>query len=106
VEVAADSLLHMNHTDLTFMVHVWNNVHMTASQATSPPSPDQYINDWILSYGPPLRRRFFSSSVSRTHPWYLTQNITEPYVAMIRSNDSSKSNGSGDGSAGMSPVIC
>jgi hypothetical protein len=104
--VTADSLSHKNLTDRLWMIPVRNNVPQTASPATSPPSSDQYevISDWIPSSGPPPRRRIVTYFVARTHLWYPTPNSTDPYVAMIRSTGSSKSNGSGVGSAGMSPV--
>jgi hypothetical protein len=52
----------------------------------------------------PPRRRIVVSFVARTHQWYPTPNSNDPYVAMIRSTGSSKSNYSGVGSAEMSPV--
>jgi hypothetical protein len=83
-----------------------NSVRRTVRPANSPPSSDRYdvINDWIPSSGPPPRRRIFSSLVDKTQPWYPTPNSTDQSVAMIRSTGSSKSNGVGVGSAGISPV--
>jgi hypothetical protein len=49
-------------------------------------------------------RRIVSSLVAKIQPWYPTPKSTDPSVAMIRSTDSSRSNGVGVGSAVMSPV--
>jgi hypothetical protein len=91
-----------------FMAPERNSVPRTVRPATSPPSLDQYdvISEWIPSSGPPPRRRIVSSLVARTQPWYPTPNSTDPSVAMIRSTGSSKSNGGGVVSAGISPVSC
>jgi hypothetical protein len=104
--VTADSLSHINLINRMCMVSERNSVPRTARPATSPPRSDRYdvISDWIPSSGPPPRRRIVSSLVDKTQPWYLTPNITDPSVAMIRSTGSSKSNGGSVGSAGMSPV--
>jgi hypothetical protein len=100
----------INLIDRLFKVPERNSVPRTARPATSPPSSDQcdVISDWILLSGPPPppRRRVVSSFVAKTRPWYPTPNITDPSVAMIKSAGSSKSNGVGVGSAGMSPVSC
>jgi hypothetical protein len=82
------------------------SVPRTVRPATIPPSSDRYefIRDWIPSSGPPLWRRFVSSLVDKTQPWYPTPNSTDLLVAMIRSTGLSKANGVGVGSAGMSPV--
>jgi hypothetical protein len=107
--VTADSLLQINLVDCIFMVPEQNSVPRAARPATSPlPSSDRYnvIIDWIMSSGPPLRRRIVSYFVSKTQPWYPTPNSTDPSVAMIRSTGSSKSNGVGVRSSGMSPVSC
>jgi hypothetical protein len=104
--VTDDSLSHINQIDRMFMVPARNSVPRTARPVTNPPSSDRYevISDWIPLSGPPLRRRIVSSFVAITHPWYPTSNNTETSVAMIRSTGSSKSNGDGVDSAGMSPV--
>jgi hypothetical protein len=104
--VTADSLSHINIIDCMFKVPDKNSVPRTARPATSPPSLDQYdvISDWVLSSGPPPWRRIVYSFVAKTQPWYPTPNSTDPSVAMIRYTGSSKSNGVGVGSAGMSPV--
>jgi hypothetical protein len=85
------------------MVPAWNNVPRTSSPATRPTSYDRYevISDWILSSGPPPRRIIVSSFFARNYPWYPTPNSTDPYVLIIRSTGSSKSNKSGIGSAGI-----
>jgi hypothetical protein len=83
--VTADLLSHINLIDRMFMVPERNSVPIPLS-------------------GPPPRRRSVSSFVAKTQPWYSTPNSTDPSVAMIRSTGSSKSNGVGVGSAGMSPV--
>jgi hypothetical protein len=104
--VTADSLSHINLIDRMFKVPDRNSVPRTARPATNPLSSDRYdvISDWILSSVPPPRRRIVFVVVARTQPWYPTPNSTDPSVAMIRSTGSSKSNGVGVGSAGMSPV--
>jgi hypothetical protein len=104
--LTADSLSHINLIDRMFKVSERNSVPRTARPATSPPSSDRYdvISDWILSSGPPPRRRIVSSFVANTQPWYPNTNSTHPSVAMIKYAGSSKSNVVGVGSAGMSPV--
>jgi hypothetical protein len=56
--------------------------------------------------GLPPRGRIVYYLVAKTQPWYPTPKSTDPSVAMIRSTGSSKSDGGGVGSAGMSPVSC
>jgi hypothetical protein len=104
--VTAHSLSHINLIDRMFMVPERNSVPRTVRPATSPPSSDRYdvISDWIPSSGPPPQISIVSSFVDKTQPWYPTPNSTDSLVAMIRSTGSSKSNGVGVGSAGMSPV--
>jgi hypothetical protein len=104
--VTADSLSHIILIERMFMAPERDSVPRTARLATSPPSSDRYdvINYCIPSSGPPPLRRIVSSLVAKTQPWYPTPKSTEPSVAMIRSTGSSKSNGGGVGSAGMSPV--
>jgi hypothetical protein len=106
--VTADYLSHINLIDRMFKVPDRNSVPRAARPASNPPSSDRYdvISDWIPSSGPPLRRRIVSYFVDKTQPCYPTPNINNPSVAMIRSTNSSKSNGVGVGvgSAGMSPV--
>jgi hypothetical protein len=106
--VTADSLSYINLIDCMFKAPEQNSVPRTVRPATSPPSSDRYdvINDCIPSSGPPPLRRIVSSLVAKTHPWYPTPKSTDPSVAMIRSTGSSRSNGGGVGSAGMSPVSC
>jgi hypothetical protein len=103
--VTADSLSHINLIDRMFKVPERNSVPRTATPATSPPSSDRYdvISDWIPSSDPPPRRRIVSYFVAKTHPWYPTPNSTTS-VEMIKSDGSSKSNGVGVGSAGISLV--
>jgi hypothetical protein len=83
-----------------------NSAPRTVRPATSPPSSDRYdvINDCIQSSGLPPLRRMVPSLVARIQPWCPTPKSTDPSVAMIRSTGSSRSNGGGVGSAGMSPV--
>jgi hypothetical protein len=104
--VTADSLSHINLIDRMCKVPERNSVPRTARPATSPPSSDRYdvISDWIPSSGPPPWRRIVYSFVAKTQPCYPTPNSTDPSVAMTKSAGSSKSNGIGVGSAGMSPV--
>jgi hypothetical protein len=104
--VNADSLSHINLIDRLFKVPDRNSVPKKGRPATNPPSLDRYhvISDWIPLSGPPPRRRIVSSFVAKTQPWCPTPNSTDPLEAMIRSTGSSKSNGVGVGSAGMSPV--
>jgi hypothetical protein len=104
--VTADSLSHINLIDRMFMAPERNSVPRAVRPATIPPSSDRYdvINDCIPSSGPPPLRRIVSSLVSKTQSCYPTPKSTDPSVAMIRSTGSSRSNGDGVGSAGMSPV--
>jgi hypothetical protein len=94
VAVTDDSLSHTNRTDHIFMAPARYNVPRTAIPTTGPPSSDQYeaIRHWIPSSGPSPRRRFFSSLVTRTHPWYPTPNIRDLYAATTISTGYSKSN--------------
>jgi hypothetical protein len=104
--LTANSLSHINLIDRMFMAPDRNSVPRTARPATSPQNSDRYdgISDWIPSSCPPPRRRIVSSLVAKTQPWYPTPKSTDPSIAMIRYNGSSKSNGGGVGSDGMSPV--
>jgi hypothetical protein len=104
--VTADSISHTNLIDCMFKVPDRNSVPRATRTATNPPISDRYdvISDWIPSSGPPLRRRIVFYFVAKTQPWYPSPNSTDPSVAMIRSTGSSKSNGVGVGSAGMSLV--
>jgi hypothetical protein len=104
--VTADSLSHINLSDRMFKVPDRNSVPRASRPATNPPSSDQYdvISDWIPSSGLPLWRRIVSYFVAKIQTWYPTPNSTDLSVAMIRSTASSKSNGVGVGSAGMSHV--